>query len=89
MGQSRLEVGSKDGGGTDTEEDVLRQRAGSAGRSSAGLASVGGSAVGGRGMAAGLSHGGGSEDGDDSSSTHFEGWWLFLGVWVFGWSFGG
>lgn len=73
-GPSRLEVGSEDGGGTDTEEDVLRQRVGSGGRSGGGLASVGDAgAVGGRGMAAGLSHGGGSEDGDDSSSTHFEG----------------
>lgn len=78
-GASRLEVGSEDGGGTDTEEDVLGQGAGSVGGSRGGLASLGDAgAVGGRGSAASLGHGGGSEDSDDSSSTHFEGvvWWF-------------
>lgn len=78
-GASRLEVGSEDGGGTDTEEDVLRQGAGTVGGSRGGLASLGDAgAVGGRGSAASLGHGGGSEDSDDSSSTHFEGclWWF-------------
>lgn len=79
-GPSRLEVGSEDGGGTNTKEDVLRQRVGSGGRSGGGLASVGDAgAVGGRGSAASLGHGGGSEDSDESGSTHFDG----FGVWGF------
>lgn len=72
--KSRLEGGSEDGSSTDAEEDVLAQRVGAGGGSSGGLASAGDAgAVGGRGVTAGLGHGGGSEDGDDGGSTHFDG----------------
>lgn len=79
---SRLEGGSKDGSSTDSEEDVLAQGVGAVGGSSGGLASVGDAgAVGGRGVAAGLGHGGGSEDSDESSSTHFDGFGGVVVVW--------
>lgn len=71
---SRLEGGSEDGGSTDAEEDVLAQGVGAVGGSRGGLASAGDAgAVGGRGVTAGLGHGGGSEDSDESGSTHFDG----------------
>lgn len=73
--ESRLEGGSEDGSSADSEEDVLAQGAGAIGGSRGGLASGGAGAVGGRGVAAGLSHGGGSEDGEDGSGTHFDGVW--------------
>lgn len=70
----RLEGGSEDGSSTHTEEDVLAQGGGAVGGSRGGLASGGDAgAVGGRSVTAGLGHGGGSEDGDESSSTHFDG----------------
>lgn len=71
---SRLEGGSEDGSSADAEEDVLAQGVGAVGGSRGGLASAGDAgAVGGRGVTAGLGHGGGSEDGDEGSSTHFDG----------------
>lgn len=77
---SRLEGGSEDGSSADTEEDVLAQGVGGVGGSRGGLASAGDAgAVGGRGVTAGLGHGGGSEDSDESGSTHFDG----FGVWGF------
>lgn len=81
--RNRLEAGSEDGGGTDTEEDVLAQGVGTAGRGGGGSTGVGAvGAGGGRGRAAGLGHGGGSEDSDNSGGTHFEGLVLVvLGGW--------
>lgn len=80
MTASRLEGGSEDGSSADAEEDVLAQGVGGVGGSRGGLASAGDvGAVGGRGVTAGLGHGGGSEDSDESGSTHFDG----FGVWGF------